>query len=186
MSNTNNVASTVTTQIVPVQAVFDSSGKCLGLVGPGGTYFSPPLTSDTIVGSTIDSSVIGGTTPAAGTFTTLNANTSLQVEGIMVISGTNPTIVSGFGTSPTITGANTFGFKIVIGSGGAASGVVGLPAAPNGWIVTGWDVSNATGIYIQQTAVSTTSATLAGFSMTTGLATNFGAGDILILTASPY
>ena len=186
MTNKNSVASTVTTQIVPVQAVFNSAGVCLGLVGPGGAYFSPPLNSDVITGATIDSSIIGANIPAAGSFTTLSASSSLQVEGVVVISGTNPTIVSGFGTSPAIVGANTFGFKVTVGSGGAASGVVGLPTAPNGWIVTGWDITNATGIYIQQTAVSATSATLAGFSMTTGLASNFGAGDVLILTASPY
>jgi hypothetical protein len=33
------------------------------------------ITSGTIVGATIDNSVIGGTTPAAGTFTTLNSTT---------------------------------------------------------------------------------------------------------------
>ena len=51
---TNQVASTSTTNIVPVQAVFNSAGQCLGLIGPGGTYFSPPLTGDTINGATIN------------------------------------------------------------------------------------------------------------------------------------
>lgn len=77
MSYTNNVASTVTVQNVPVQAQFDASGNCLGLVGPAGVFFSPPLTSDTIIGATIDNSVIGGTTPAATTGTTIYATAEI-------------------------------------------------------------------------------------------------------------
>jgi len=50
---TNAVAETVTTNIVPVQAIFDVDGVCIGLVGPGGEFFSPPLSSDTISNATI-------------------------------------------------------------------------------------------------------------------------------------
>lgn len=77
MSYTNNVASTVTVQNVPVQAQFDAAGNCLGLVGPGGVFFSPPLTSDTITGATIDNSVIGATTPAAINGTTIYASAEI-------------------------------------------------------------------------------------------------------------
>ena len=59
MANSNQVASTSTQNIVPVQAAFNTAGACLGLVGPGGVYFSPPLIGDVITGATIDSSVIG-------------------------------------------------------------------------------------------------------------------------------
>jgi hypothetical protein len=38
-------------------------------------------------GAVIDSSVIGGTTPAAGTFTTLTANTSIDVTGTATMDG---------------------------------------------------------------------------------------------------
>lgn len=77
MSSANSVAYTSSTNLVPVQAEFDSAGACVGLVGPGGAYFSPPLTNDTITGATINNSVIGGTTPAAVTGTTVYANTEL-------------------------------------------------------------------------------------------------------------
>jgi hypothetical protein len=43
MSYTNNVASTVTTQTVPVQGQFDANGNCLYLIGPGGVSFYPPI-----------------------------------------------------------------------------------------------------------------------------------------------
>lgn len=72
MSSTNSVAYTSSTNLVPVQAEFNSAGVCVGLVGPGGAYFSPPLT-----GSTIDNTVIGGTTAAAVTGTNVYASAEL-------------------------------------------------------------------------------------------------------------
>lgn len=72
MSSANSVANTSSTNIVPVQAEFNSAGVCVGLVGPGGAYFSPPLT-----GSTIDNTVIGGTTAAAVTGTTILASSEI-------------------------------------------------------------------------------------------------------------
>ena len=72
MSSANSVAYTSSTNLVPVQAEFNSAGVCVGLVGPGGAYFSPPLT-----GSTIDNTVIGGTTAAAVTGTTVYASSEL-------------------------------------------------------------------------------------------------------------
>ena len=46
--SSNQVASTSTQNIVPVQAAFNTAVQCLGLVGPGGAYFSPPLTGDIV------------------------------------------------------------------------------------------------------------------------------------------
>jgi hypothetical protein len=177
---TNQVASTQTQNIVPVQAAFNTTGQCLGLVGPGGAYFSPPLTADVITGATIDNSPIGSTTPS-----TVNA-TNVSVNGKLVISATAPTIASGFGTSPTITAFNTSAFKIVIGTGGAASGTITFPTAPNGWFVYAQDVTAGTTIFLQQTASTTTSATVTSFSITTGLAANMAAGDTILLMAMAY
>ena len=73
---TNQVASKQTTNIVPVQGVFDPEPTFAiqYFVGPAGTpFFAPisPLQSGlAITNSTIDSSVIGGNTPAAAYFTT--------------------------------------------------------------------------------------------------------------------
>jgi len=72
MSSANSVAYTSSTNLVPVQAEFNSAGVCVGLVGPGGAYFSPPLT-----GTTIDNTVIGGTTAAAVTGTNIYASAEL-------------------------------------------------------------------------------------------------------------
>jgi hypothetical protein len=43
--SSNQVASTQTINIVPVQGVFDQNGVCIALVGPAGEYFYPPLPS---------------------------------------------------------------------------------------------------------------------------------------------
>lgn len=180
MSNFNGVASVSTTNIVPVQAQFDSSGNCLGLIGPGGVFFSPPLTSDTITGATIDNSTIGATTPS-----TVNA-TNVSINGKLHVSATAPTIASGFGTSPTITAFNSSAFKIVVGTGGAANGVITFPAAPNGWVLYAQDVTSGTSLFLQQTASTTTSATLTSFSITLGIAANMTAGDTIIVMAFPY
>lgn len=71
----NQVASKQTTNIVPVQGVFgpEPTFTLQYLVGPAGTPFTPPInpiqSGLTITDSTIDSSVIGGTNPAAAYFT---------------------------------------------------------------------------------------------------------------------
>lgn len=182
----NSVASTTTSNIVPVQAQFDASGNCLGLIGPGGVFFSPPLTSDAIVGATIDNSVIGGTTAAAGSFTTLSAVGPININSKLFVSNVLPTVSSGFGTGPVVTANNSSAFKIVIGTGGAASGTVTFPAAPNGWIIQGWDVTNGTSLFLQQTAFTTTSATVTSYSITTGLAANMSAGDVCVFSALPF
>jgi hypothetical protein len=48
---------------------------------------SPAMDSADINGGTIDGTVIGGTTPAAGTFTTGDFNTSLNVDGTVTSDG---------------------------------------------------------------------------------------------------
>jgi len=81
MSGTNQVANQSTQNTVPVQAVFDVNGVCLGLISQG-QFFSPPITQDTITSSTItsstiDSTTIGATTPSTGAFTTLSYSSTL-------------------------------------------------------------------------------------------------------------
>lgn len=53
----------------------------------------------------------------------------------MLLSAVPPSIMSGFGTSPSIVNYNgSAAFELDVGSGGTArSGVIGLPAAVNGW-----------------------------------------------------
>ena len=161
--SSNQVASTVTQQTVPVQAQFNSAGQCLGLIGPGGAFFSPPLAGDTI-------------NPAV-----------FQMGGNLVAtSATLPTLGSGWGTSPSITAYNTMVFKIVVGTGGAASGSITLPTATNGWLGFAADVTGGNSVFLQLTASSATSITFTSYSVTTGAAAPMSAGDIVLVNAIAY
>ncbi len=77
----NSTAVTNTTNIKPVQGLFkpEPTFELIAFVGPAGTLFFPPISPFqsglTITNSTIDSSVIGGTAPAAGYFTSIYATT---------------------------------------------------------------------------------------------------------------
>jgi len=79
MSNSTAVTSTV--NIVPVQGLFkpEPSFDLITFIGPAGTPFlapvNPLLDGVTITNSTINSSVIGGSVPAAGYFTNIYAFT---------------------------------------------------------------------------------------------------------------
>jgi hypothetical protein len=72
----NDTAKTITTNIVPVQGTFEPLPpyECINLIGPAGTPFfapaDPNLDGVSITNSTINSSTIGLTTPAAAQFTT--------------------------------------------------------------------------------------------------------------------
>jgi hypothetical protein len=163
MTTSNQVASTQTQNIVPVQAAFNTSGQCLGLVGPGGAYFSPPLAGDTINPSVFQ---MGG--------------------NLVATSSTLPTIASGFGTSPTITATNTFCFKVVVGTGGAANGSITLPTAANGWLAFAADVTSGNAVFLQLTGSTATSVTFTSYSVTTGLAANMSAGDVILVNCIAY
>ena len=72
----NDTAKTITTNIVPVQGTFEPLPpyECIDLIGPAGTAFfaptNPNLDGVSITNSTINSSTVGLTTPAAAQFTT--------------------------------------------------------------------------------------------------------------------
>lgn len=74
--SSNQVASTVTTNIVPVQGLFDSNGNCLGLVGPGGEMFYPPLPANITASTIYATSEIGYASGNFGTVTQQNNKTT--------------------------------------------------------------------------------------------------------------
>jgi hypothetical protein len=157
MPNTNQVASTVSTNLLPVQAQYTANGVCTGLIGQAGQALVAPY----------------------------NAS-SLSVNGNLIASSTLPTIGSGFGTSPTITASNTVCFKIVVGTGGAANGTINLPTAPNGWLGFAADVTGGNTIFLQLTGSTATSVTFTSYSVTTGAAVNMSAGDIVLVNCFAY
>ena len=106
----------------------------------------------------------------------------------LAVSGTAPTIASGFGASPSVVASNgTAAFTVNVGTGGAASsGVLTMPAATTGWVVQATDLTNAALFVTVQTAGSTTSVTLTNYSRTTGLAIAWTASDVLSCVATAY
>ena len=96
------VASSSVINLLPVQAEYDANGNCLGLFGQSGNPLYSPY----------------------------NAS-SLSIGNNLVASTTLPTISSGFGTGPTVTASNTFCFKVVVGTGGAANGTCLLYTSPS-------------------------------------------------------
>jgi hypothetical protein len=97
-----------------------NSDLVLTPAGTGSVVISSDLD---INGGTIDNTVIGGTTPAAGTFTTLTANTSVTIDGVTITDNTisasrsnDDLKLSGSG-SGTIA-INGFTFPLVDGSSG--------------------------------------------------------------------
>lgn len=97
----NSVPSTVTTNIVPVQGIFqpEPTFALISLIGPAGTPFYAnidpnqsglTITNSSFTGGTIDNTVIGGTTPAAGTFTNISATTGQ----ILTLPSTNSDIAT--------------------------------------------------------------------------------------------
>jgi hypothetical protein len=77
----NDTAKTVTTNLITVQGTFQPLPpyEIISFIGPGGTEFYAPVNPDvdgvSITNSTINSTVIGATTPAAAAFTTATATT---------------------------------------------------------------------------------------------------------------
>ena len=72
------VNDSVTQNLLPVQAYFDLQGNFQTFIGQNQPFYAtvnPVQSGLTITNSTIDSSIIGGTTPAAGTFTSITTTT---------------------------------------------------------------------------------------------------------------
>ena len=151
------VASSSVINLLPVQAEYDANNNCLGLYGQGGNALYAPY----------------------------NAS-SLSIGSNLVASTTLPTISSGFGTGPTILANSTFCFKIVVGTGGAASGTITLPTAPNGWLAFAADVTSGSTLFLQLTGSTATSVTFTSYSVTTGAAANMSAGDVVLINAIAY
>ena len=89
-----------------------------------------------------------------------------QTQNGVFGSGTAPTVSSGFGTGAVIAAHNgTLDFIINVGTTSATTGVIGLPATSTGWTVRCEDITTfSTTVFLtRQTASSTTTATIGGF-----------------------
>ena len=114
------------------------------------------------------------------------STSSVNTVAVLTYEGL-PSITSGFGGSGAQVLGNNIGiFRVIFGGTAGSTGTFTFPAAPNGWLVQGYDVTNGTTLFLQQTAYTTTTATMNSYSITTGLAANMSAGDTLVFTAEPF
>lgn len=103
----------------------------------------------------------------------------------IMISQTAPTVSSGCGTSPTVTGANTAGFQVTIGTSPGSTCNMTMPTATTGWACSANDITTATEV-VKQTGSTTTSASFTGYLITSGLATAFTAADKIVFNCMAF
>lgn len=128
----------------------DNSGAVVKVVGSLGNQ---EANSVVVTGGTINGTTIGGTTPAAGTFTSLTANTSAALTSPVITGGTiNNTVIGGV-TPQAVTGTlitATTGF-----SGPLTGAVTGNVTGNLTGNVTGNVTGNLTGNVTATTGTST-------------------------------
>ena len=119
----NDTAKTITTNIVPVQGTFEPLPpyKCINLIGPAGTPFyapvNPVLDGVSITNSTINSTSVGMTTPAAAQFTTASQQnqpvgnndltTKLYVDSLALGISWKQPVIAATTANITLSGAQT-------------------------------------------------------------------------------
>ena len=213
----DNVGAQSTTGGAGISGLSDSgaamvSGNRLGFFTLGGATDSSHTTnnssaieafatenwSGTAAGSNLAFSTTANTTLTRTTRFTIDHNgvatftnsvklPSVYINTRILISGTAPTISSGFGTSPSIAEKNgTAAFIINVGTGGvASSGVIGLAPAISGWNCFATDRTNPAANNTKQTATTTTTVTLTNYD-NSGVAKAWSASDILSVSCFAY
>jgi hypothetical protein len=119
---------------------------------------------------------------------TLSSTSFNDDAGNLIISSTNPTIASGFGTGPTCSPCNnTAAFKVTVGTGGLDStGVITMPTASGGWACHVLNLTDtSTAHMLRMTAMSTTSLTVTN-SIIGGGNQPFGVANVLLFQCAAF
>jgi len=114
-----------------------------------------------INGGAIDNTVIGGTTPAAGTFTTLTVNSSMAIDGVTITDNTISTNASNANLELTGNGSGTVsvsGFKFPTADG-TANQLLKTDGSGNLGFATAGTTLNHSDINDNSTTVATSATT---------------------------
>ena len=131
------------------------------------TLTSPTINTATVAGGTINNAVIGGTTRAAGSFTSLSASTTLGVTGAATLSSTL-----------SVTGESTLTGNVVTTTIGPASGQQHtLPAVTSDTVVLLGATQSITNKTINSSAIG-------GTTPSTGAFTTISASGTLTLSGT--
>jgi hypothetical protein len=96
--SSNQVASTSSTNLLPVQAKYDANGNCLGLFGQGGNEISCPINATTVTAANIQAtSTIGYAAGNYSTVTQLNNKTT----GITINTSSGQIVTANSQLAPT-------------------------------------------------------------------------------------
>ena len=154
--------------------------------GPGTFGSSSAIPVITVNGKGLVTAV--STAAPSGTAATVNATSKYNLNGALLFSTQTPVIFSGFGTLPSILFTNgTAAFLIQIGTSNSGSGVVAMPAAPDGWACNATDYTS-TSLNVSYTKVSPTSTQSVTFQNYTyqGNAHAWNDGDLIFVTCMPF
>jgi hypothetical protein len=164
-------------------SLFDfSSAGVIGTINTGIIGFASSGTVGHVLDTGISRDAAGvidiGTGAQGNKAGTVQAG-AYNLGSILALSGTAPTVASGFGTSPSIgTGSTAASFDVNVGTGGSASsGVITMPAAAHQWSCSAVDATNSSTMNTVATPTSTTSITLTNYGRTTGTVTAWTASD---------
>jgi hypothetical protein len=211
LASTGNITSTTGNIVATVGSLASGSGTTGVAIGPytGGANFA--IYSTNVIASNSNFTLAGN-----GATNTLNGTASVNLSinnnmivtatatgaavtgnfsatafrddaGNLLISSTNPTIASGFGTGPAILANNTAAFKVTVGTGGLDStGVITMPAAPAGWACHVLNLTDtSTAHMLRMTAMSTTSLTVTN-SIIGGGNQPFGVANVLLFQCTAF
>lgn len=127
---------------------------------------------------------------AVPTWSTALLISSINMGANLTFSSTAPTVMSGFGTSPTVAGTAT-SFVVDVGTGGVATdGVLSMPTATTGWNCSVNDltshVDNDGNQQTFQLSSTVSTVTVEHQNPSTGATVAWTAGDVLSFVCAAY
>ncbi|MGN6323036.1 MAG: hypothetical protein ACTHNE_15035 [Dyella sp.] len=166
------------------------SSNALDTTSGFGSVLSMPMSNGLIWFSSASqySATISSKSPGMLDINVPKTGSGIRLNGSLLVSAQVPTISSGFGSGASIGPSNgTAAFRIIVGQSPGVGGTLAMPAAPNGWVCEGYDLSqiNSSAFYFRETAYTSISVTMAMYN-TSGAQSNIVEGDTIVMKCTPF